>query len=172
MKAWEDRGRLTHFYSWAVPNSKALEAIAEYSPIVEIGAGTGYWAKLLQDQGCDVLAFDKAPPHKKSNPYHDCGVITNVWTEIRQGSASVLKRPECKGRALFLCWPPYNTSMASDCLRYFKGDIVIYVGEGGYGCTGDEAFHNKLNKDFEHVKTVGIPQWHGIHDCLTVWKRK
>lgn len=31
-------------------------------PVVEMGAGTGYWAALLQQRGVDVVALDRHPP--------------------------------------------------------------------------------------------------------------
>lgn len=34
-------------YSCVIANENALETIAKYSPIIEIGAGSGYWAYLL-----------------------------------------------------------------------------------------------------------------------------
>ena len=42
---------------------QALDAIAALGPIIEVGAGTGYWAALLQHRGAtpgpsDFVAFD------------------------------------------------------------------------------------------------------------------
>ena len=62
-------------YSWAMPSEEALRCIVRHSKmcagIVEVGAGTGFWAALLASRGVDVLAFDKAPPH--------CNVEGNTW---------------------------------------------------------------------------------------------
>jgi len=49
-------------YAWAVPCTEALTALRRLSPLVEIGAGTGYWARLLAGHGADVAAYDLAPP--------------------------------------------------------------------------------------------------------------
>ena len=46
-------------YAWAIPDERALQILASFSPLIEIGAGRGYWARLLRDQGVDILAFDK-----------------------------------------------------------------------------------------------------------------
>lgn len=55
------RDYLVHRYAWAVPSPQAIKWIAERCPrIVEIGAGRGYWAKLLAGAGVDILAFDIA----------------------------------------------------------------------------------------------------------------
>lgn len=46
-------------FSWAVPSTPVLEFMVERSPkIVEVGAGTGYWARLLTECGADIIALD------------------------------------------------------------------------------------------------------------------
>ena len=35
-------------YAWAIPSDEAIHAIAELGPLLELGAGTGYWAWLLR----------------------------------------------------------------------------------------------------------------------------
>ncbi|KAF4318472.1 hypothetical protein BBO99_00006974 [Phytophthora kernoviae] len=45
-------------YSWAIPDERALQIIKHYGPIVEMGAGSGYWARLLQLRGVDIVAYD------------------------------------------------------------------------------------------------------------------
>jgi hypothetical protein len=46
-------------YAWAVPDARALRIIASFSPIVEIGAGRGYWGSLLSKAGVDYIGFDR-----------------------------------------------------------------------------------------------------------------
>src|SRR5712675_189481 len=58
----ERRRELASLFSWAVPNAPALEVLAAHAPLVECGAGMGYWAALLRARGVDVLAYDAAPP--------------------------------------------------------------------------------------------------------------
>ena len=48
-------------FSYAIPNDEALDLILSYSPIVEMGAGLGYWAYLLDQKGCDIVAYDIDP---------------------------------------------------------------------------------------------------------------
>ena len=44
------------------PKRIALRTILAYSPLVEIGAGTGYWARLLRQLGADIVCYDAVPP--------------------------------------------------------------------------------------------------------------
>jgi hypothetical protein len=130
--------------------------------------------------GGDIIAYDEKPYDNDQ-----CGrtgqrnqierkvvdeQITEGWTDVLVG------KPEClakhRDRTLFLCWPPYRSRMASDCLRWHQSQRIIYVGEGSGGATGTDAFHARLIKDFEEIQTCAIPQWWGMHDRLWVYERK
>ena len=154
---FQERERCVREYAWAIPCREAVDAVAELSPLVEVGAGTGYWKMLLEQVGAVVDAFDKAPPVKQ-------------WSEVRKGDPRVLR--SYPHATLFLCWPLYDKPMASRCLKFYKGGCVAYIGEQNGGCCGDDKFHELLERDFEVVREVEIPQWYGIHDCLGIWRRK
>lgn len=170
--SYEWRHELVRLYAWAVPTDEALDVITRYAPIVEIGAGTGYWAYLLRERGVDIIAYDLTPPAPapaatRSNHYHE-GM--HCWTEVRAGGARRARRhPD---RTLLLCWPPYAEPMADVALRSYRGQTVIYIGESEGGCTGDDAFHRRLEENWEETEHVALPHWHGIHDSLTVYRRK
>jgi len=156
-----------HRYAWAVPDDAALRIMAKHAPIVEIGAGTGYWAALLRARGVDIVAYDKDPPDGgEGHPFH---AARRAWTDVAVGGPE--KAAEHPDRTLFLCWPPYDDPMAADCLREYRGDVVIYVGEGKHGCTADDTFHDMLAADWHLVRAHSIPQWAGVHDRLFVYRR-
>jgi len=159
----DERYTLTNHYSWAVPNQEAIDYLVSQSPIIEMGAGTGYWSKLISDSGGEVIAFDESP--------YDNHWCKNQWYEITKiDSVGILADyPE---HTLFLCWPPYNTSFAYDCLKTYKGNQLIFVGEGCGGCTGDGNFFSLLEEEWEEVCSISIPQWFGMHDYLVSYKRK
>ena len=54
-------------YSWAMPSEAAIDCLVRHSKmcagVLEVGAGTGFWAALLSSRGVDVFAVDEAPPH-------------------------------------------------------------------------------------------------------------
>lgn len=164
LESYNLRRVLVKEYSWAVPSHEALETIASYSPLIEIGAGSGYWAHLLQQMKANILPFDTAPPSTVENEFGH----NKEWTKVWKGDESALDdHPE---RTLFLCWPPYQSSMAVNCLKRYKGEYFLYVGEID-GCNGDDDFWNYLNNNFEEEKRVTIPQWQHIHDVLVVYRR-
>jgi len=109
---------LRNRYSWAIPSIQALHTVKHNSPmgLVEIGAGTGYWCKLLSDIGTDVIAYDERPLHlKKANSYHltpDKQANTKAFIHVHQGGPE--KAALHPGRTLLLCWPPQERSGFDD----------------------------------------------------------
>lgn len=167
--SWESLKHRQDFvktYAWAIPNHEAIETICKYSPIVEIGAGAGYWAMLLQEAGCDIVAYDIAlEPGKNFYIGRE-----EKYFPVQEGGEE--KVGEHQDRTLFLCWPPYAEPMAYDALSQYIGKTVIFIGEGHGGCTGCDDFFELLESDFDLIETVDIPQFYGIHDSLYVYERK
>lgn len=157
---------LVRRYAWAIPNDPALDAVAALSPIVEVGAGSGYWAKLLRDRGAHVTPYD-LDPYPLFNKY-----ITRAYVPISKGNAASALRHGRENWTLFLCWPPYQSPMAEQSLALHRGEHVAYIGEGPWGCTGTERFYELLEARYEVVETVEIPRWVGMHDELEIWRRK
>jgi hypothetical protein len=155
LELWKLREAFICDYSFALPCQEALQIIKKYSPIVEIGAGSGFWAYLLSKAGCDIIATDK-----------NLDKIHNVH-QI-EASEAINKYPT---KNIFCCWPDYNDEWSSNFLNLVKNQIVIYIGEFR-GCTANDKFHDLLDEAFELVEEFPIPQWYGIHDRLFVYKRK
>jgi len=162
MEIWQHRRELAKKYAWAIPDETAIHLIAELEPIVEIGAGTGYWAWLLRQCGVHIKPYDRKPG---KNHW-----VEGLWTGVIAGGPRNAKRyPD---HALMLCWPLYDDRMAFECLSRYTGDTVVYIGEGSGGCTGDDKFHAMLYERFAEVKQHDIPKWWGLHDSLEIWRRK
>ena len=156
MYRWRTRDDCVAKYSWAVPNQQAVVCLRDHSPVLELGAGTGYWASLVGQAGGYVRCYDKNP--------------AGTWWPVLKGRAR--KARKFSDHTLFLCWPPYQCSLAYDALTAYTGDTFIYVGEGWGGCTGDDRFHELLETNWSETRTVFIPQWFGIHDRMVVFCRK
>jgi hypothetical protein len=154
-------------YAFAVPDAPALAAIARYSPIVELGAGTGYWAYLLRAQGVDIVAYDLAPPDRSPNAYK---LDPRTWTEVRPGGVDILA--DYPDRALFLCWPGYRDSFADEALAAYHGNRLIYIGEDRGGNTANAAFFDRLHLKWALDERLAIPRWPGAHDSLQIYYRQ
>jgi hypothetical protein len=155
-------------FSFAIPTKKALEVVGKYAPILEVGAGSGYWAYELRKLGVDVIATEPKPGEYKAMGRH---IWDKQWTEVETLAAkeAVVKYPD---RNLLVVWPSLGDPWAYECLRRFKAKFVLYIGEGHGGCTADDRFHIYLKKKFTEVDSVSIPQFWGIHDHLEIWERK
>ncbi|MCX4091879.1 SAM-dependent methyltransferase [Nocardia sp. alder85J] len=58
-------------YAYAIPAPETLAwvaAVCAGRPVLEIGAGRGYWAHQLTRQGLHVVAVDSQPPQWQDNP--------------------------------------------------------------------------------------------------------
>lgn len=163
---YDARRALVKQYAWAIPNDEAIKALVALSPLVEVGAGSGYWAALIRQAGGVIRAFDS--PVGQSAYSFDA-----KHSPISVGSAHIAGH--YPNYTLFLCWPPYDNPFAYDALtahRKAGGQRLAYVGEGSYGCTGDADFHKLISQAYEHIETIRLPQWEGIHDSLTIYERK
>ena len=179
---------LRRAYAWAVPSHEALSAIAEASPrgVVEIGAGTGYWASELRCRGVSVAAYDIAPVHLDlHNGYHHLGDGGNAlpWFDVQAGGAEAAAAHS--ERTLLLCWPPKESepgafaevaTLAVDCLEQYGGDTVCFVGglpsasPDGIECAGPR-FEAKLRDEYTLEREIALPSWPPVSDSLGIWRR-
>jgi hypothetical protein len=166
----ERRRELASLFSWAIPTEPALALLAKHAPLVECGAGMGYWTALLRARGVDALAYDLAPPGGGArNAYHRRG--RQPWTEVQQASAAAAARRH-GGRTLVLCWPPYGDDAASyGALRAYRGDAVIHIGERDEGATGSVRFHRELLLNWTLAEELELPHWPRLRDRLMVYRR-
>ena len=133
LRQWADACRVwpCHLYAFATPTAAAIDRIAALAPIVEIGAGTGYWSHLLRTmhKNISVVAYDKDPPVLqgkviKPNDYHG---KSRAWTTVLRGGPEVAAQHS--SHSLLLCYPPPDNAMALLALRAYKGNTVCYVGK-------------------------------------------
>ena len=144
-------------FAWAVPTDEAVLTILKYSArVVEIGAGSGYWAWMMRQAGIKVVAFDTN--HALFN-----------WSEVAQGDErAALFYPD---HALFLCWPPWNSDMAYNALTCHGGDYLVYVGEW-MGGSANPRFFALLASAYEAIDVVNLPQWYNRDDRLMIFRRR
>jgi hypothetical protein len=162
------RRELASLFAWAVPNTPALEALAARAPLVECGAGMGYWAALLRARGVDIVAYDAAPPGP-DNAFHRAR--RSPWTEVARASSVAAARRH-RDRTLLLCWPPYGEDAASyEVVRAYRGDTLVYIGEPDEGATGSARFRRELALNWTLAQTVALPRWPRLRDTLMVYRR-
>ncbi len=157
-------------YAFSIPTLDIIEEIAALTPLVEIGAGNGYWARCLADAGADIIAYDRRPPGEEApwdwregNQWFD-----DTWYHVEEGDEAMAGLyPE---RALLLCWPPINDPMAANALhRYIQagGQSLIFIGSRG-SCGDDDFFEMlgamKLRSKAKLWSWPGVDDWMWIYD--------
>jgi hypothetical protein len=167
ISAYDRRVWCVRRYAFAIPSEAALASLARHAPIVELGAGTGYWAFLLRHRGVDCVAYDRAPPDQIANPNRFQPL---TWTRVERGDIDTLAGH--RDRALFLCWPSYRDPFAARALRAYAGTTLLYIGEPAGGHTADDDFFAQLAQHWLAVEQVALPNWPGTRDALTVYCRR
>ena len=159
-------------YSWAIPDTRSLNILSTFSPLIEIGAGKGYWCSLLRNMNVDVVAYD----NDKDN--------NETFTTVLLGDEKVLKQKSNKNRNLFLCYPDENYELALKCMQYYEGQYIIHVGELFFGnkakSSAQSPWGRSTTSDFQ---VLLMEEFHCVliadcklrfpftSDTISVWKR-
>lgn len=188
-----ERDALIARYAFAVPSEEALRVVADLAPagLVEVGAGSGYWARQLHELGVDVVAYDLEPPPAAANRWF---AGSRPWFPVLAADETVVSRHA--ERILLLVWPTRKEAWAAHAVQLFHaagGRRLVFVGEGPGGRTGDDALHALLG-DLDRCWTcaygitdapcicgidplwrrsasVELPHWDGMYDDLHVYER-
>jgi hypothetical protein len=172
----QDRAKFIEFryafikrFSFAIPNDEALTVIASQDPILEIGAGAGYWAYEIAKRGVDIVSTDINPVPEGGRNEGGLRLDRSFHPVLKMNALEALTAyPK---RALLIIWPSFGGSWASEAIDAYQGRTIIYVGEKENGCCADDHFFTLLYERFEPHKNVKIPQWECIHDQMTVFTR-
>jgi hypothetical protein len=202
LRLWRDavRDRAASWAAFAVPSVAACEALQcfvstnKLKGIVEVGAGTGYWAEYLRIScpTLSVLAFDKLPPPPapgagkgaggkggggsggRANEYHG---LLPAWGAVDRGDATCVARQH-PDRVLLICYPPpavesVKSCMAVHCCAAFAaagGRHLALVGEF-HGDTGSVTFERQLAAKWTCTAIHELPNWDNTTASLTLWTK-
>lgn len=88
---WEPLRDTYGRYSEACPDAEAISQLVSLGAILELGAGNGYWARLMRDRGGDVIAYDRR-------------LRPQTWSDVLPGDESALSAHT--DRTLLFVMPP------------------------------------------------------------------
>lgn len=155
-------------YSWAIPSPGDIAWLVHVlggRGLVEIGAGSGYWAWQAGQVGIDVVAYE--PISASANAFTDGVEYSVIW---RDGPTAARRHPD---RALLLCWPSHDDPWATDALHAYTGDLVIYIGQGEGGSCADDDFFRLLARTWAPIgSSTRHITWRHTHSAMTAYGRR
>jgi hypothetical protein len=131
--------------------------------VLEAGARTGFLTGLLNKAGVPTIAVD--------NEFGGFEGRTSKYWEVAY--ANYTEIPLDSYKAVILSWPNYGSQDAATLLGRMKtGQVLVYQGEGMFGCCADDSFFQELEsprwKELEsvsdslndrHVRFTGTHDW-------------
>lgn len=166
-----DRGELTSIYAWTVSDPATVAFVREHAGpmVVDPLAGSGWWAHLLDQAGITVLASDLNPPDgTEANHWHR----SSTHARVGQADAADAVALAPATATLLLSWPPYDSDIGARIVEAYRGDRIVYIGEGWGGCCGDDRMFELFERGWVQVAEHRPVQFYGIHDYVTIYQRK
>jgi len=148
------------------------------STLIDAGCGHGVLAHVLREKGLAVEAVNA-----DKDDYHN---VHRPWGDVIKGDAvAFIKENASKFHGVILSWPPYDNPFGANILNAMNGgQFLLYAGEGGGGCTGNDKFHDLLGDSYgentpppefvllkEETERINqhFLQFDGIHDRWRVY---
>ena len=152
-------------YGFSIPCLEAVEAVRKLqAPLVEIGAGSGYWSALLRAAGVDILATDPSIGSHGFVPgtHHDAAPLTASDAVQRYSDRDVL----CS-------WPSKGADWCREAVSLIKpGRHFIYLGEPRGGLCASDALFDLLEAEFDLVGQVITPRFERARDGLKIFLKR
>lgn len=145
---------------------EAIKVAAALSPLVEIGADRGQWQRALVAQGATVVSY--APWAVPPNSYHKLPPQIAPVGTVLPGDETAIRQHQDK--TLLLVYPPPD-DMALRCLQEYRGDALVYVGEGRGGVNACDDFFDRLDAEWEVVTVMELDPFPQCFEKLFVLRR-
>lgn len=152
-------------WGYSIPCREAVAALRMLGPMVEVGCGSAYWTALLRNAGLDVIATDAKAGAS------EFGFKIGRYADVEQLTALEAVRAHPR-HSVFCSWPSPGEPWATEAVLALEpGDLAAMVLHETVATTGDAALADVLAVSFESIETVCIPQFPGVPDRLTIYRR-
>ena len=123
--------RYLHDYGHVLATREVMDLLANQlrgkGPVLDAGCGSGYLARELGRLGIETFAVDNGDA---GLPIHQRDAQGDAVAHVSQRFGAVL-----------MTWPPYDDPFAFDIAQAMSvGQLLIYEGENGGGCTANAEF--------------------------------
>lgn len=149
-------------FGFSIPCTEAVAAVATLSPIVEVGAGTGYWSRLIALSGADIVATD---PDREQYGFRTSSLFP---VESVTAERAVILYPR---RTLFCSWPTKGERWLELAVeRLESGSHLVLIGEDRGGETALPSLFDLLDR-MSFVDSLEIPCFPGAYDRLSIYRK-
>lgn len=146
---------------FAIPCKEAIETVVAGGPVVEVGAGSGFWSALVAQAGGNVRACDY--PGGQDYAFQPARFMDCSPSE---GAEFVRAHPN---HNVLMVWPCYQKTWSAEVAKAMAPGRTLYlVSEGEGGCVGCDDLFSVIDTDFSEAAFLRIPVWPTIGDRLTV----
>jgi SAM-dependent methyltransferase len=153
--------RMVPEFGFSIPCAEVLGALWKLQPIVEVGAGSGYWTALMRHIGIEVVGTDPDD--------HGFKFTTGKYDpdQARYTAAeAVMRWPE---HTVFCSWPSYKEDWFRKAMEQMRsGQYMVLIREDA--CC-DEDTWDWVSESFDQIEYIPIPAWPGMNDHCGVWRK-
>lgn len=175
--SWRARTEYTDNIAWFLVHEGIIEVLCELlkdDKVVEVFSGTGYLSAhlTLARKGRGTLEAYDDKSRAKDHMFKYESYSKPYFGEVKDCTKLSLKEYD----SVIMTWPEYDSPSALEVLTNMHvGQRLFYEGENYGGCTGDDAFFDYLDSNFEELQEesdkfngVGV-RFSGINDFWGVY---
>jgi len=149
-------------FGFGLPSQELLDVLEQHQPIVEIGAGTGYFTKLMKNRGIDVIGTDIGIGQRFA-----AGSLDPQQLRMQAKTAVRCYRD----RTVFCSWPSLWETWFRQALRAMQiGQKLIVIEEDA--CAEDSTWEYR-DQSFDKLGDwIALPAWPMMNDRARAWVKK
>jgi len=152
-------------FGFSIVCEEAVAALLGLSPLVEVGAGAGYWSAVLAAAGADVVATDA---NLQPIGYSFTAGAAFPTSELPALEA-VARHPD---RDVFCSWPSRGEGWLTPALEAMApGRRAALILEPRGGKTGDDSLYQLLDDRFTRTADIELPRFPENQDRLAIYMR-
>lgn len=167
-----ERENNVKYFGYPLLTKEVIEEVVKFiggRRVLEVGCGSGFLAKLLQNAGVNVIATDN---NWRNSLYNDKSNLfyQKLFTDVEELDAiSAIDKYKEDVDIVLMSWPAYESPMAYEVLKLLieLDKPLIYIGEWWGGCNADDDFFELIDERCytRNISKSYIP-YYGIYDNI------
>ena len=151
-------------YPEYVPTDEAIRTLVDIGPLLEVGAGNGYWTHTINENGGDCVATDLYPRDSTDDEEN------TIWADVREYDAvdAIAEYPE---RVVFMCHPSGADRWSERVLDAISEQTFVFVGEWFPGMDANPWFFVRLSRHWNLLDDFPVYNWESTHAHGYVFER-